>query len=562
MPQAYKAAQKLLIGHRANPKTASEQFRWPELDRFNWALDWFDAELASGASRDRVALRILGDHAKELTFGEMAARSNQIANGLRQRGVRRGDRILLMLGNVAELWETMLAAIKLGAVLIPSTLLLTAEDLAERAARARIRTLIVPASETAKFAGLDSSIKRFCTGEPPPGWTPFDALRDGSETFMPDAPTHADDPMLLYFTSGTTSKPKMVLHSHRTYPVGHLASMYWVGLQPGDTHLSIGAPGWAGHTFMAFFSPWNAGATIVMLNQPRFDAKALLDTLVEQKIVSFFAPPTVWRLLLQEDLRAWPVLLREVVAAGEPLNVEVVEQVRHAWNLTVRDGWGQSELTVQIANSPGQEVNVGSLGRPLPGCVLTLIDDNENEVDEGEIAIPMEPRPPGLMLGYLQDDGSLLPVMGRYYRSGDVARRNPDGTFTYVGRADDVFKSSDYRISPFELESVLIEHPAVVEAGVVPSPDRLLLSVPKAFIAIAAGHAPGRETALSIFQHVRARLAPYKRVRRLQFVELPKTVSGKIRRVELRQAEVGRNEDVALAGEFREEDFPELRARG
>jgi acetyl-CoA synthetase len=559
MPQAYKAAQRFLIAHRADPKTAAEQFRWPELSRFNWALDWFDAELATGASRDRVALQILGDHAKELTFGEMAARSNQIANGLCQRGVGRGDRILLMLGNVAELWETMLAAMKIGAILIPSTLLLTAEDLAERVTRARIRTLIVPASETAKFKGLDTNIRRFCTGGAPPGWIPFDSLRDGSETFVPDGPTHADDPMLLYFTSGTTSKPKMVLHSHRSYPVGHLASMYWVGVQPGDTHLSIGAPGWAGHTFMAFFSPWNAGATIVMLNQPRFDAKALLDILVEQKIVSFFAPPTVWRLLLQEDLRAWPVVLREAVAAGEPLNAEVVEQVLHAWNLTVRDGWGQTELTVQIANSPGQEVNAGALGRPLPGCTLTLLDDSENETDEGEIALPINPRPPGLMLGYLRDDGSLLPVTGRYYRSGDVARRNVDGTFTYVGRADDVFKSSDYRISPFELESVLIEHPAVVEAGVVPSPDRLRLSVPKAFIAIAGGHTPDRETALSVFRHVRARLAPYKRVRRLAFVDLPKTVSGKIRRVELRQAEAGRNEAVALAGEFREEDFPELR---
>jgi acetyl-CoA synthetase len=559
MPQTYKAAQELLIEHRADPKTASEQFQWPELDRFNWALDWFDAELASGASRDRPALRILGDNAKELTFGEMAARSNQIANGLRQRGVGRGDRILLMLGNVVELWETMLAAMKLGAVLIPSTLLLTAEDLAERVARARIRTLIVPASEAVKFRGLDVSLRRFCTGEPPPGWTPFDALRHGSEAFVPDAPTLADDPMLLYFTSGTTSKPKMVLHSHRSYPVGHLATMYWVGLQPGDTHLSIGSPGWAGHTFMAFFSPWNAGATIVMLNQPRFDAKALLDTLVEQKIVSFFAPPTVWRLLLQEDLRVWPVTLREAVAAGEPLNAEVIERVRRAWNLTVRDGWGQSEMTVQIANSPNQDINVGALGRPLPGCALTLIDENENEVDEGEIAFPMEPRPPGLMLGYLQDDGSLLPVTGRYYRCGDVARRNPDGTFTYIGRADDIFKSSDYRISPFELESVLIEHPAVVEAGVVPSPDRLRLSVPKAFIAIVAGYAPNRETALSIFHLVRARLAPYKRVRRLQFVDLPKTVSGKIRRVELRQTEASRNEDIALVDEFREEEFPELR---
>jgi acetyl-CoA synthetase len=253
--------------------------------------------------------------------------------------------------------------------------------------------------------------------------------------------------MLLYFTSGTTSRPKMVLHGHRSYPLGHLATMYWVGAKPGDIHLSIGAPGWAGHTFLAFFAPWNAGATIMMLNQPRFDARALLDTLVERKLTSFFAPPTVWRMLLQEDLRASPVVLREVVAAGEPLNPEVIDQVRHAWGLTVRDGWGQTELTVQIANTPGQEITVGAIGRTLPGCVVTVLDDDGNEVEEGELGLPMTPRPTGLMLGYLQDDGSLQPVEGKYYRSGDAVRRSPDGVYTYIGRVDDVFKSADYSLA-------------------------------------------------------------------------------------------------------------------
>ena len=557
--QAYKAAQKLLLDHLSDPATAAEQFVWPHLDRFNWALDWFDAELASGPTRDLPALRILGDAAEDVSFAEMAARSNQIANGLRARGIRRGDRILLMLGNVAPLWEIMLASMKLGAVVIPSTLLLTSEDLVERVARARIETLIVPATETAKFASVNSAIRRICTGDPPPGWTSFDDLRDASATFVSDGATHADDPMLLYFTSGTTSRPKMVLHSHRSYPVGHLATMYWIGAKPGDVHLAIGAPGWAGHTFMAFFGPWNAGATIMVVNQPRFDPRALLDTLVEQKVTSFFAPPTVWRMLLQEDLPAWPVVLREAVAAGEPLNAEVVEQVRRAWGLTVRDGWGQSELTVQIANSPSQEITVGAIGRALPGCMVTVLDDNNQEVEEGELAVPMTPRPPGLMLGYLQEDGSLRAIEGDYYRTGDAVCRSPDGVFTYVGRVDDVFKSSDYRISPFELESVLIEHEAVVEAAVVPSPDRLRLAVPKAFIALAAGQAPDRETALSIFRHIRSRLAPYKRVRRIAFTHLPKTVSDKIRRVELRRAEAARVNGTTAQDDFGEDDFSELR---
>jgi acetyl-CoA synthetase len=559
--QAYKAAQAFLLDRLTDPHAAHQQFRWPELDHFNWALDWFDAELAAGPLRHNAALHILGEHAEEVSFAEMAARSNRIANGLRQHGVRRGDRILLMLGNVAPLWETMLAAMKLGAVVIPSTLLLTAEDLAERVARARIGTLIVPAAETEKFASADPEIRRICTGEPPAGWLAFDTLRDAPATFISDGVTHADDQMLLYFTSGTTSKPKMVLHSHRSYPVGHLATMYWVGAKPGDIHLSIGAPGWAGHTFLAFFAPWNAGATIMMLNQPRFDARALLDTLVERKVTSFFAPPTVWRMLLQEDLRAWPVVLREVVAAGEPLNPEVIDQVRRAWGLTVRDGWGQTELTVQIANTPGQEITVGAIGRTLPGCTVTVVDDEGNEAEEGELAVPMTPRPPGLMLGYLQEDGSLQPVEGKYYRSGDAVRRSPDGVFTYIGRVDDVFKSSDYRISPFELESVLIEHEAVVEAAVVPSPDHLRLAVPKAFIALAAGHQADRDTALSIFHHIHARLAPYKRVRRIAFADLPKTISGKIRRVELRRAEAARRDGAALPDEYREEDFEELGLR-
>ena len=310
---------------------------------------------------------------------------------------------------------------------------------------------------------------------------------------------------------------------------------------------------------MAFFAPWNAGATIVQLNQPRFDARAILDTLVERKVASFFAPPTVWRMLLQHDLSAWPVTLRDLGAAGEPLNPEVIEQVRRAWGLTIRDGWGQTEATVQISNTPGQPVTVGALGRVLPGCSVAVLDDNDRDANEGELALPMNPRPPGLMMGYLQEDGSLDPINREFYRTGDMVARNPDGTFTHVGRVDDVFKSSDYRISPFELESVLIEHPAVIEAAVVPSPDPLRLAVPKAFIALAAGQAPSRETALSIFRHIRDRLAPYKRVRRIAFAELPKTVSGKIRRVELRRAEANRDDGPSIGDEFREEDFPELR---
>ncbi len=550
---AFKHAQfKLMTTNGATPAG----FRWPAVDKFNWALDWFDAELAQGLDRSRLALKILGGEAEAISFAELAARSNRVANGLRKRGVRRQDRILVMLGNIAPLWETMLAAMKLGAVIIPSTLMLTAEDVADRIRRARVRHVIVSEAEIAKFKDVAPEVQRICTGTAPAGWLPFEELRDGSELFEPKQDTSADDPMLLYFTSGTTSRPKMVLHSHRSYPVGHLATMHWIGARPGDTHLAVAAPGWAGHTFMAFFGPWNAGATIAILNQPRFDAKDLLDTLIEQQVTSFFAPPTVWRMLIQHDLARWPVVLREAVSAGEPLNPEVVEQVRQAWGLDVRDGWGQTEATVQIANPPGRAVRPGHLGQVLPGCTVAVLDDEGREQSEGELALPLDPRPPGLMLGYLNDDGSLAPLEGRYYRTGDAVRRDADGQFSYVGRVDDIFKSANYRISPFELESVLIEHPAIVEAAVVPSPDPIRLAVPKAFIVLASGYEATRETAQQIFQHIRARLAPYKRIRRIEFGELPKNVAGKIRRVELRRAEAARDPEVSRPLEYSEADFP------
>src|SRR4029077_11960396 len=301
-----------------------------------------------------------------------------------------------------------------------------------------------------------------------------------------------------------------------------------------DVHLNLSSPGWAKHAWSSMFAPWNAQATILAYHYERFDARALLRKLVECGVTSFCAPPTVWRMLIQDDLTKWRVTLREVVSAGEPLNPEVIAQVRDAWGVTIRDGFGQTETTAQVGNSPAQPVKPGSMGRPLPGFPVVLLDAAGRLAEEGEICLDLSQRPLGLMRGYLDDPERTASAMGDgYYHSGDVARRDLEGYLTYIGRMDDVFKSSDYRISPFELESVLIEHPAVAEAAVVPSPDPMRLAGPKAFLALAPGHAPDRATALSIFQHCRVALAPFKRVRRLEFAELPKTISGKIRRVEL-----------------------------
>ena len=550
--QAFKAARDFLLAHRSDYDTAYAQFRWPDLPTFNWALDWFDAELARGEQADKPALRITGNGAAELTFSELSERSNRVANGLRALGVARGDRILLMLGNVAPLWEVMLAAMKLGAVLVPATTLLTASDITERVARAGVRFVVVAAADAAKLDGMDASVRRIVIGGAP-GCIDYAELLQADAAFAPDRATACDEPMLLYFTSGTTAKPKLVLHSHLSYPVGALSTMYWLVLQPGDLHLNVSSPGWAKHAWSCFFTPWNAGATVFIHNQPRFNARGLLDAIAEHRVTTLCAPPTVWRMLIQEDLASWKMALREVTGAGEPLNPEVIGRVQAAWNLTIRDGYGQTETTAQIGNPPGQRVKAGSMGRPLPGYRIRLLDIDDNDAQEGAVCIALDPPPAGLMRGYLGDDGSVVPVQGDVYRTGDVAARDGDGYLTYVGRADDIFKASDYRISPFELESVLIEHEAVAEAAVVPAPDALRLAVPKAFIALVAGAEPTRETAADIFRHLRARLAPYKRIRRLEFYELPKTISGKIRRVELRKLEEARTERPD--GEFREDDF-------
>jgi acetyl-CoA synthetase len=556
----FKAARDFLIANRTDYATAYRDFRWPDPPNFNWALDWFDAELARGDSARQPALEIVGEGAATVTFAELSERSNRIANGLRALGVKRGDRVLLMLGNVVPLWETMLAAMKLGAVIIPATTLLTPVDLADRFERGRARHIVTASTETAKFDGFSNDLTRIAVGEPTPGWHPFDDLRDASPDFTPDAETNTDDPLLLYFTSGTTAKPKLVLHSNRSYPIGCLTTMFALGLRQGDKHLNISSPGWAKHAWSCFFAPWNAGATVFIANQPRFNARAMLETVAAHGVTSLCAPPTVWRMFIQEDLKSQRHSLREVLAAGEPLNPEVIDQVRAAWGLTIRDFYGQTETAAQIGNSPGQPIKPGSMGRPMPGYHIRLIDADDRDAEEGEVAIALEPRPAGLMRGYQQEDGSIAALTGAVYRTGDVASRDADGYITYVGRADDVFKASDYRISPFELESVLIEHPAVAEAAVVPAPDAMRLAIPKAYVSLVAGATPDRATALSIFQHMRGRLSPFKRVRRLEFADLPKTISGKIRRVELRRTEEDRaSAGTRESGEFREEDFPELR---
>ncbi len=557
LPPTFREARDLLLDLRDDYHGARAAFSWPRPERFNWALDWFDAELAAGEQGLTTALTVIGDRVETKSFAALSQESSRLAIGLRALGAKRGDRLLMMLGVCPELWATMLAAMKLGLVLIPAMPQLSAADIADRLERGKAKYLVAHGHDAPKFAGLIEKIERIAVGEAPQGWRGYDALVSGFARFVPDGPTRADDPMLLYFTSGTTARAKLVVHTHASYPIGHLSTMYGLGLKPGDAHLNISSPGWAKHAWSSVFAPWNAGACVVAL-AGRFEPRAALDALVEHRITTFCAPPTVWRMLIQHDLTKWKVALREAASAGEPLNPEVIEQVRRAWGLTVRDTYGQTETTMVIGNSPGQKVIAGSMGRPLPGYRIVLLDADELESDHGEIALPLRPRPAGLMRGYLNEAGEPAPIEGDSYRTGDVAARDSEGYFTFIGRADDVFKSSDFRLSPFELESALIEHEAVAEAAVVPSPDPVRYSTPKAYITLVPGHAADRVTAAAIFEHVRNRLSPYKRVRRIEFGELPKTASGKIRRVELRARESALADRCErAAGEFRIEDFPE-----
>ncbi|MFD6290394.1 AMP-binding protein [Streptomyces sp. NPDC060205] len=560
--ESFRAARDFLLAHREDYTKAYEGFSWPRPEYFNWALDWFDV-IAAG--NYRTALHIVEEDGCEieLSFAELSLRSDRAAGWLRELGVRAGDRILVMLGNQAELWETALAAMKLRAVVIPATPLLGPADLRDRVERGRVRHVVVRAEDTAKFDEVPGDYTRVAVSATGPaaahqaaraGWHAYEEVHGRAfEPFTPDGPTRADDPLMLYFTSGTTARPKLVEHTHVSYPVGHLATMYWIGLKPGDVHLNIASPGWAKHAWSNLFAPWNAEATVFIHNYTRFDAGRLMAEIERVGVTTFCAPPTVWRMLIQADLSRLRTPPREVVAAGEPLNPEVIEQVRRAWGVTIRDGFGQTETAVQVSNSPGQPLKTGSMGRPSPGYRVELLDPVTGApgAAEGEIALDLSVRPVGVMTGYHGDPDRTAEAMADgYYRTGDIGSRDADGYVTYVGRSDDVFKASDYKISPFELESALLEHEAVAEAAVVPAPDDLRLAVPKAYIVPAEGWEPGPDTAKVLFEHSRTVLAPYKRIRRLEFGELPKTVSGKIRRIELREATAAGSD-----AEYREEDF-------
>lgn len=553
-------ARDTLISTRADLDAAQDQFRWPDVGpNFNFAHDWFDPH-ARGNHEPGLVIAELGGGRTSLSFDELSRRSDAAAQQLLGLGIRPGDSVIVMLNNQVELWETLLAVIKIGAVLMPTTTAVGPAELIDRISRGNTRAVVCNAEDASQFDEVPGDYVRICVGEvAADGWHRYaDTANAVPGEPIPHPGNATDDVLLFYFTSGTTSRPKLVEHTHYSYPVGHLSTMYWLGLQPGDVHMNISSPGWAKHAWSNFFAPWLAGATIFVLNYSRFEAEGLLAKIRTEHVTSMCAPPTVWRMLINADLSGGCGSLREAVSAGEPLNPEVINQVQRAWGLTIRDGFGQTETTACVGNPPGQTVVPGSMGRPLPAVPVALVDPTNGKTvegaGEGEICLDLGQRPPSLMARYRDEERTAEAMRGGFYHTGDVASRDADGFLTYIGRTDDVFKSSDYKVSPFELESVLIEHPAVSEAAVVPAPDPVRLTVPKAYVALTPGHEPSAELAESILVFARDHLAPYLRIRRLEFAELPKTISGKIRRVALRTREED-GADSRFNGEYRYEDF-------
>lgn len=578
--EAFFAARDRLLKLAGDPARARDEFSWPDVGYdFNWAHDVFDA-IAEG--NDTTALWIAEADGSEVkrSFAQMKQRSDQVAHWMLEQGARKGDVAMLMLGNRLELWEIMLASLKIGVIMLPTSVVLGPQELADRIDRGQVKWVFAAPDDAVKFAQVPGSYRGVVVGIDEAtqdqraalyDWLDFGESRSSSLAPVPKR-TKSTDASLIYFTSGTTSLPKIVEHSQTSYPVGHLSTTAWIGVRPGDVHSVVSAPGWGKHAWSSFFSPWNVGATIFVLNYARFDAAHFVGELDRAGVNTFCAPPTVWRMLIQHELDRKPRGLRELLSAGEPLNPEVIARIKEWWGIEIRDGYGQTETTALIGTMPGEAVVPGAMGRPLPGVSAVLVDPLSGELaDEGEICLPLgggasagaagSLPPTNLMSGYFGNAEATEKAMrGGYFHTGDVAQRDADGVLTFVGRTDDIFKSSDFKVSPFEVESALLEHPLVAEAAVVGAPDETRLNVTKAYVALAADVAADAEAARAILAHARAAMPAYMRVRRIEFFELPKTASGKIRRVELRQREVAAFESgERIATEWRDDDFDGLK---
>ncbi len=517
---------------------------------FNFGFDVVD-KWADDAQK--LAMVWVGEDGREArhTFADIKRESNRFAHVLQKLGVGKGDGVMIVMPRVPQ-WHMMLVGMmKLGAVPMPGTVLLTPKDYEYRINLAEVRVVIVDAPNAPKVDAIRAQCPslEYCIilGGPQEGWIDYDAaMAEATESFTPPVTRH-DDPAMIYFTSGTTGGPKMVLHTQASYPLAHIITgKYWLDLQPHDLHWTLSDTGWAKAAYGVVFGPWCMGAAVfVQDSSGRFDAQETLRLVQQYGVTTFCAPPTAYRMMVLEDLPSYDLSqLRHCVGAGEPLNPEVIEMWKAGTGHTIYDGYGQTETVILVANYPCMEVKPGSMGKPLPGFDVSIVDASLGTElppgQEGDIAVRVQPqRPVGLFREYWKNpEETASSFQGDWYITGDRGRRDEDGYFWFVGRADDVIISAGYRIGPFEVESALIEHEAVAESAVVASPDEMRGTIVKAYIVLAPGHQPAPALAEQLQEHVKQLTAPYKYPREIEFVtELPKTISGKIRRVELRQRE-------------------------
>ncbi len=526
---------------------------------FNFATDVIGKW---AADPNKLAMLWLGQHGEErsLTFVHFAQQSSRAANALAALGIQKGDRVLVMLPRIPEWWETVLGLIKLGAVAIPCTTLLTAKDIQFRAEIADARAFITDNEGAQKFDQVRAECPsvRFTVltdeggegSERQEGWTSYHQITSRAEPEFSGPKTSSSDPCLIYFTSGTVGYPKMVLHTQASYPIGHtITAKYWLDLHEEDLLWNVSEMGWAKAAWSNLFGPWLMGAAMFIQDaRGKFNALEMLEMLHRYPITTLCAPPTVYRMLVLDEPLAYlranpPKALRHCVGAGEPLNPEVIKVWHEATGMTIRDGYGQTETVLLCGNFPPLVVKPGSMGKPCPGFDVSVIDHDEGELPpnkEGDIAVRVKPQRPTWMFQeyWHNPEASAACVRGDWYITGDRAYKDEDGYFWFVGRADDVIITAGYRVGPFEVESALKEHPAVAESAVIASPDPMRGEIVKAYVILAPGYTASSELAIEIQELVKRVTAPYKYPRDIEFVEsLPKTISGKIRRVELREME-------------------------
>ena len=525
-----------------------KEFKWEVPEYFNFARDVFDYW---AKDPEKLALFWVDDNGKEekRTFAQMTEESNKLANVMKEQGVQKGDVVVVVMSRQLEWWVINLACLRLGAVISPGTAMLTPKDLKYRFDAAEAACVIVDSANAPKVDEIRSdcpNLKCFMIIEDArDGWVYYDEAVPKASAEFEIENTKSDDSAILYFTSGTTGYPKMTLHTHASYPIGHLVTgKYWLDLEPGDLHWNLSDTGWAKAAWSSFYGPWNCGATIFTHHTSGFNVKKTLEFLETYPITSLCGPPTAYRMFVLEDLGKYNFKsLRSVVAAGEPLNPEIIDFWEKNTGLKIKDGYGQTESVCLAGNFPSIEVKAGSMGKPSPGFDIRIIDDNANEVprgQEGDLAVRIKPdRPVGLFTEYWKDpDKTESTCRGDFYVTGDRGIMDENGYLWFVGRADDVILASGYRIGPFEVESALIEHKAVAESAVVSSPDEVRGEVVKAFVILAPGYNDSDELVKELQNFVKQTTAPYKYPRKIEFVkELPKTISGKIRRIELREKE-------------------------